>query len=335
MTTDLVAAPDAPAISGLCFRPFQGEADFPAMAEVVNASEAADQIEETTTAEQIANEYAHAPEGSDPRADVLLAEVNEQVVGYAYVWISVTETGERLYRHRGYLLSEWRRQGLGRVMWQWAEGRLRALAATHPGPALLQVMAEDTAYGRAALAQREGYQPVRYFYFMQRHPLDDLPDAPLPPGLELLPARPEHLRAIWEAKEEAFADHWGHLASTEADYQRWVNDPANDLSLWQVAWDTHTKVIAGISLNGIGADDNARYGFRRGWIHSLGVRRPWRGRGLARALLVSGMRVLRERGMTEAVLGVDAENPSGALGLYESVGFTVLNKDTLYHKRIA
>jgi ribosomal protein S18 acetylase RimI-like enzyme len=46
------------------------------------------------------------------------------------------------------------------------------------------------------------------------------------------------------------------------------------------------------------------------------------------------MRVLRERGMTEAVLGVDAENPSGALGLYESVGFTVLNKDTLYHKRI-
>ena len=323
------------AVPGVRFRPFQGEADFPTMAEVVNASEAADLIEETTTAEQIANEYAHAPEGSDSYQDVLLVEINGRMVGYAYVWVSVTDSGERLYRHRGYLLPEWRRKGIGQAMFRWAEARLQAIAAARQeDTALLQVMAEDTAYGRTALAEQNGYQPVRYFYFMQRAPLADLPDAPMPSGLEIRPARPEHLRAIWDAKQEAFADHWGHLASTEADYQRWVNDPLHDLSLWQIAWAAGTDAIAGMSINGINADDNARYGFQRGWIYSLCVRRAWRGRGLARALLVNGLRVLRERGLTEAVLGVDAENLTGATRLYESVGFRSLNKDALYHKQI-
>lgn len=343
MNADRLAAPEAPAVSelALVFRPFRGEADYPVMAQVVNASEAADLIEETTTAEQIANEYAHMPEGRDSNQDVLLAEVEGQMVGYAYVWVSVTESGERLYRHRGYLLPEWRRKGIGQAMFRWAEARLCAIAAERQeDSALLQMMAEDTAYGRVALAERNGYHPVRYFYFMQRAPLDNLPDAPLPASVELRPARPEHLRAIWEAKEEAFADHGsayaepGHLASTEADYQRWVNDPYHDLRLWQIAWAVDADAIAGLSLNSIIEDDNTRYGFRRGWINSLGVRRAWRGRGLARALLVSGMRVLRERGMTEAVLGVDADSLTGATRLYESVGYRVLNKDALYRKRI-
>lgn len=341
MNADRLAAPEAPARLALTFRPFRGEADFPAMAEVVNASEAADLIEETITPGQIANEYAHAPAGCEPSADVLLAEVEGQLVGYAHVWVSAAESGERLFRHRGYLVPAWRRKGIGQAMWRWAETRLCTLATERQeDSALLQVMAEDTAYGRAALAEQNGYQPVRHFYFMQRAPLDDLPDTPLPSGLELRPARPEHLRAIWEAKEEAFADHGsadaepGHLVSTEADYQRWVNDPYHDLSLWQIAWAADANTIAGLSITGFNADDNARYGFQRGWIYSLCVRRAWRGRGLARALLVNGLRVLRERRMAEAVLGVDADNLTGATRLYESIGFRVLNKDTLYRKRI-
>lgn len=324
---------DVPALPYLSFRAFQGEADFPRLAEVINASEAADLIEETTTAEEIANEYAHAPEGSDSDKDVLLAEIDGNVIGYAYVWVSVTEAGERLYRHRGYLVPAWRRKGIGGALWHWAEARLQAIGIERREESiLLQVMAEDTALGRTALAQRNGYQPARYFYFMQRAPLDDLPDAPLPTGLEMRPAHPEHWRAIWEAKEEAFADHWGHLASAEADYRRWVNDPQHDLSLWQIAW--AENAIVGVSLNGINEADNARYKFRRGWINSLGVRRAWRGRGLGRALLVNSLRVLRERGMTEAVLGVDADNTTGATRLYKSVGFCVLNKDVLYRKRL-
>ena len=53
----------------------------------------------------------------------------------------------------------------------------------------------------------------------------------------------------------------------------------------------------------------------------MSVRRPWRRRGLARALVAESLRALRDAGMTSAVLGVDADNPTGALGVYEDNGF--------------
>jgi len=62
------------------------------------------------------------------------------------------------------------------------------------------------------------------------------------------------------------------------------------------------------------------------------VRRPWRRRGLASALIVSALAGLRDAGMTEAMLGVDTENPSGALHLYESLGFGVREHATTYRK---
>lgn len=64
-------------------------------------------------------------------------------------------------------------------------------------------------------------------------------------------------------------------------------------------------------------------GVKQGILDSVFTRRGWRRRGLARALIGRSLRLLRESGMTSAVLGVDAENPSGALGLYESFGFEV------------
>jgi predicted N-acetyltransferase YhbS len=94
---------------------------------------------------------------------------------------------------------------------------------------------------------------------MQRKGLDNLPEAPLPAGVELRPVQPEHLRLIWDAKEEAFADHWGHTLKSEADYQSWSNDPGHDFDLWIVAWDGDQ--VIGTSLSYIYPEDNARFGF--------------------------------------------------------------------------
>jgi ribosomal protein S18 acetylase RimI-like enzyme len=69
-----------------------------------------------------------------------------------------------------------------------------------------------------------------------------------------------------------------------------------------------------------------------GWLDSVATRRPWRGRGLAGALIVRSMAALRDRGMTEAGLGVDAENPSGALRLYERFGFRRIRTWTFYQR---
>jgi mycothiol synthase len=343
MIEDALSRPALPAVPGLVFRPLAGPEDYAAIADVVNAGNAADLIEETASAAELANDFAHQT-AFDPQADGLVVEAAGRLVGYAHVWVRLTDSGEGLYRHRGFLRPEWRRRGIGAALWRWAEARLRAIAADPASswprppagaPRCLEMVAEDTAPGKAALAERHGYQPVRYFFFMQRPNLDDLPAASLPAGLEWRPATPELQRAIWEAKEDAFAAHWGHTAKTESDYQAWAHSPLNEPGLWVVAWDPALGQIAGISLNAVNEGDNARYGFKRGWVSSLGVRAPWRRRGLGQALLVESLRRLQVRGMTEAVLGVDAENPTGALRLYRGVGFQVLNQDAVFRKPLA
>jgi mycothiol synthase len=85
-------------------------------------------------------------------------------------------------------------------------------------------------------------------------------------------------------------------------------------------------------ITSINADENARLSVRRAWLDHVSVRRPYRGRGLAASLIASTLRILRERGLDEAALGVDAQNPSGALRLYERLGFTKHREGVGYRK---
>jgi mycothiol synthase len=303
------------------------------MAEVENESVAADQIEETTQAEDIANDFEHA-ENFDPARDVVLVEAEGGVVGYAKLTWSINDEGQRIYWQAGQVRPEWRRKGLGKALLGYTEARTQQLAQAHPfdGPNCLRGMGEDTALGKIALFESAGYSILRYFFFMKRDSLEDLPSVTLPEGFEFRPATEEDDRTIWLAKEEAFRDHWGHTNRTEVDYQHWLHSPYHQPDLWPVIWDVARNEVAAMSLNCIVADENATFGFLRGSINALGVRRPYRGKGLGRAVLLKSLEMVRERGMTEAVLGVDSENPSGALGLYERSGFTVINKDALYQK---
>jgi mycothiol synthase len=66
----------------------------------------------------------------------------------------------------------------------------------------------------------------------------------------------------------------------------------------------------------------------------LGTRRPWRRRGLAKALLYASFNEIRARGKPRAVLGVDAENPTGATRLYEGAGMRVLSESAAYRLRV-
>lgn len=330
MTLNLIDQPLAP---GLTLRPYRGPEDVPAIVRVHNASEAADQVEETITEAETLNTYTHADD-FDPRADVLLAEAAGAPVAYTRLFQRDTAEGERVFWSFAYVLPEWRRRGLGAALAAWVEARARAIDRVRPfpGPRHLQVYVEDTALGKQAVLRAAGYQPFRYSFFMRRTDLHIVPEAGLPPGLVFRAVTPADLPALWEAKEDAFRDHWGYAPKSPGVRQAWLTDPEHDLSLWQAVWEGNTAV--GVSCNRISAEDNAAFGFLRGWIDTLGVRRPWRGRGVARAMLARGLRVLRERGMTEAVLGVDAENPTGALGLYRSVGFAVLNQDVIYRKTL-
>ena len=316
----------------LTWRNLRGPADYRVLADIGRRCNLADHVDEVLTVEAIANEMEH-PVNFDPAVDVLIAEIEGRPVAWQ-------QTGWRLedehYRYllKGFVSPGWRRRGIGRELVRRGERRLRQVSASHPASSarFYSTFSPARREGKLALFTSEGYQPVRHFYTMLHAGLDDLPDALLPAGVELRPVRPQDWRTIWEANEEAFRDHWGHTPMTENDFKRLQNDSDFDPSLWQVAWDMANNQVAGVSFNAIPSAANAAHSRRRGVVDNLSVRRPWRKRGLGRALLVTSLHAMRDRGQTEVELGVDSENISGALRLYESVGFRQIDHGIAFRK---
>lgn len=334
LPTEVIEIPDAPNVPGLVFRHFQGESDFPGMTAALNASEAANGVERVVTVADITNNYAHLV-NCDLARDLIIAEVDGQIVGYGRVEWYQESSGARLYSHIGFLKPEWRRKRVGTAMLKWSQERLRQIAAGHPedGPRRFQGFVSDAAAGLEAMLQKDGYQAVRYFYLMVRPDLENIPDFPLPPGLEVRPVKPEHYRAIWDADAEAFRDHWGYAPPMEDDYQRWLNDKVVFTpALWKIAWDVETNQLAGQVRGFINHEENKTFNRERGWCEFISVRRPWRKRGLARALIALTLREFKARGMAESALGVDTQNLSGALHVYEDCGFRPSQRNTTYRK---
>jgi mycothiol synthase len=332
-TKDAVKVVGAPDLNGLTFRRFRGEVDYPAMVAVIEGSKQEDELERTDTVVDVARFYDNLI-NCDPYRDMLFAEVGGEVVGYSRVMWAAGQEGQRTYRHFTYLLPEWRGTGIRRAMLRDSERRLVELASEHPktGPRWFETFAAGGERHWANLLVREGYKAVQYRFQMVRPHLDEIPDLPLPEGLEVRPVGPEHTYSVWLAAKEAYQEAWWYTEEGWSDerYEGWKKDPTFDPSLWQVAWDADQ--VAGMVLNYINTEENREYNRKRGYSETICVRRPWRRRGLARALLARSFRVLKGQGMTEAALSVDAENLSGALRLYTSMGFTVDKQNAIYRK---
>jgi mycothiol synthase len=318
---------EAPAIPGLLFRRFHSEADLPGIVDVINASYTADGISERITVEGLANMYAH-PVNWDPQQDTLLVEVGETLVGYANTEWREEDAGDCLHNINLHLAKEWRGCGLEHAVQRYMEHRAWVVASAGPtGTRHWYVSrAPETWSARAEMLLTLGYTPTRYYYEMQRSLGDDLPEVLMPAGIELRPPLPEHYRAIWEAGGECFRDQQDYVAPSEESYRAWVATPDLDPGLWLVAWDGDQ--VAGAAIN-------VAYEGAWGETDDLFVRRPWRHQGLGRALLVGSLHLFKVRGLTTAGLGVDVENLSGALGLYESVGFRPYQRVASYRKRMS
>ena len=319
-------------LSGIRLRPYAGESDLAAIARLENLESEADDIPERTSVGSIAARFANPSEHFDPRRDVTLAEIDGLAVGLAMrEWVDTTD-GAREYRSHGCVDPAWRRRGLGTILLAENERRLRALVAGID-PSVETVFGSwsgETQLGDVALLDAAGYERVRWFFEMTRPNLSDVPDIAVPEGLTVREVTPELAARVWAADIEAFQDHWGGFDRSDASLQRWLDDPSTDLSLWIVAFDGDE--VAGGVVNVIDAAENAALDRRRGLLASVFTRRPWRRRGLARALIARSLLRLRAAGMSSAVLGVDAENPSGALELYEGIGFEVEYRSTAWRK---
>jgi mycothiol synthase len=213
-------------------------------------------------------------------------------------------------------------QGLGTSLIRLAEQRTSEL-----GGIRLHLGSFATNTAAASLFEGLGYRLVRHHYRMEID-LDAPPPEPdWPSGItygrfDLARARPVHA-----AIHEALADDWSF---TPMSYEQWqksrLEAPDFDPTLWTVAWD-------GEEVAGVIRGDPKRWG--GGWVGMLGVRRPWRRRGLGHALLRETFALFYARGERRVGLGVDAENPSGATRLYERAGMHVEAEHLTWEKELA
>ncbi|MDW8326951.1 MAG: GNAT family N-acetyltransferase [Anaerolineales bacterium] len=333
LLNDAVIVPDAPA--GFVCRRFRGEGDFPRLAKIINAVARACEHDFIQRADELANDYAHLT-NCDLSTDFVFVEtVDGREAAYGRVWWDQEVDGLYRYHITLNVHPDFREPpDLERALLAWAEDRLRAIAAAHPAdaPKVFQVWVPSSNIDtqRVALLEAAGYRAVRWGYLMRRDLSEPIEERALPAGLEVRPVTPADYRKVWEAHHEAFRDHWGYREPTEDEYRGWLTSPTFDASLWQVAF--AGDEVAGMVLNVIPHDENEQLGVKRGWTDPISVRRPWRKMGLAKALLLRSLRLLREQGMTEAMLGVDTQNPHGALQLYESCGFRPVKRSTTYRK---
>jgi len=222
--------------------------------------------------------------------------------------------------------------------WLEARGteRVREIAAGDPGrqPLILRLLAWDTQRDLITRCERRGFRPVRYSYRMRRDLRQPIPDRPLLPGLIIRAYEPGLDERMRQARNESVSDSWSHEHVSHADWQQFFVQRSSfrpDLSFAVLDGDE----VAAFSMNRFDPAEAERTGHRAGWIGSLGTRRAWRGRGLASALLVHSMRAFLAAGLEYAGLGVDSQNPTGALRLYEHLGFEPYARGITLHKVIS
>jgi mycothiol synthase len=191
---------------------------------------------------------------------------------------------------------------------EWASGRAN-------GGQMRAFVAERDAEYRAVLAGR-GYELVRHSFRMEVDVDGELEEPAWPGGVSVRTFDPDRdARGVWVATQEGFADHWEFHPVTFEQWERFrESDPRFDPGLWWLV--EEGDELAAVSLNAWHFSGDPTFG----WVSTLAVRRPWRRRGIALALLLHSFRDFARRGATRVGLGVDAENTTGAVRLYERAG---------------
>ncbi|MEO6207896.1 MAG: GNAT family N-acetyltransferase [Candidatus Limnocylindrales bacterium] len=329
-----VVLADAPVIDGLRFRrPRRDTADYEAMASVIQGANTHDGVQYLPTA-AILREEIEASAQYDLLQDVVLAEIQGQAIASAGAE-RVVRDGVAVHEIWGHVDPAWRHRGIGRALL--GENLRRAAERGDAEPAGRRVEArahvEESQDGHRHLLETTGFDPIRWYFDMRRPNLEDIPGTPLPDGLIVRPVSADQHRAIWDADNEAFMDHWQPRVRTDEGFASLFAAADLDTSLWVVAWDGDQ--IAGVVQSWIWKDENAQLGVQRGWLEHISVRSPWRRRGLGQAITAEALRRLRAAGMHEAMLGVDADSPTGALRLYERLGFQIHSRSTAYRLILA
>lgn len=306
----------------LSWRPPARDHD-PAWLDLLLAIEAVDRRGEVLTLDDLADERASI--WSHPATDAVFGWDGEQLVAFSWIKTEVGTVSQHRLSCWGGVAPSHRGRGIGRALLDRQLARCREIAVgLDPAlPATVRLEASADQHDLLALAGRADFVAERHFLEVARPAALPLVPVPLAEELGLQRWSDEVDEPTRLAHVEAFADHWGTEPTTTEEWRQWYTGHRGfrpDLS--HVAVERSSGTVAGFVLVAAYPNDWDT-GPREAWIQSLGTRRAWRSRGVARALLTAALQDVAEGGdgFERAILGVDAENPTGALGLYRSLGF--------------
>jgi mycothiol synthase len=309
--------------------------DLSALVALINEADADDKLERATTLEQLAHEMSFPT--ARPETDCFLAWEGDHLVGYSDLYVRTgdasIDTESTIYSW-GVVHPRWRRRGVGRRLlersYRRAEEYLPELEVRRIS---FQCTARDVEAGSIALYESLGMVHVRYFVNLARPLNGNLPPLEVPAGFRLRTFDPKRdAETVWQVDNTAFRDHWGYSEGDLGDFLHWIELPHIRPDLWFLAEEKATGDIVGLGLNVIDPDWIACTGRQEGYVNTLAVLREHRTRGLGTALLVQSLHALHDAGMEAAHLHADADNLTGAMRLYERVGFRVRKTNMAYQK---
>lgn len=333
MIAETIHIPHALRLPNYTFRPLRRE-DLPALHALFLTSIAADGEDHVDSLNDLQTQFDDP--WSNAETDSLVGFTpGGELVAFGRCFLHPEPAREARCFMWPYLHPDHRTEALEDTVFGWlmARGRERLQTAPTHLERSLRTGTRDTLTRNIALLERHGFTPVRYFYRMRRDLSQPIPEGALPEGLAMRRYSQEIDQAMLDTFNEAFQDHWGFEIVLREDWEKFfIGREAfrPDLSLVVLAGDE----VVGMSYNVVSAEDNARNGRWDGIVGDLAVRRAWRKRGLATALLCESMRLFRADGLDHADLGVDTENPTGALGLYEKLGFAPVRRFIMFDKPV-
>jgi GNAT superfamily N-acetyltransferase len=291
-----------------------------ALADILAACELAN----TGKSEITLNDFLGDWEGTDlERNALVIADGGDRPVAYA----DIDVRGDVIFSVYGYVHPSQRGHGFGSYLIAWGEWRANDVSAGAPSElrvAARHYVNEQDEAARALLTKR-GYEAVRITYTMAIELLEEPPAPQWPEGLTPRTFQPGvDDEATYEAYEEAFSDLWQRPRGTLEQSLSKLRRPYFNPELWLLAMDGDE--IAGVVL----ADDIDG----NGWIEIVGVRRPWRNRGLALAMLHHTFGEFYRRGVTHVGLSVDAMSPTGAPRLYDRAGMKLDQTYFLFEREL-